>query len=163
MILIIPNFSVFFRFHFIINKLTAVKKQICSPVKRTNILASNVAKKGYFAEHQREVHEGVKYPCIQYGKQFSQRGSLARHQGEAHEGVKFPCRQCGKQFSQMESQARHQREVHEGFKYPCGRCSKQFSKTKTWLGTKGQYMKESNTLAADATVKPLQREVLLNT
>ena len=29
--------------------------------------------------------------------------------------------------------------------------------------TKGQYMKESNTLAVNATIKQVQREILLNT
>ena len=71
--------------------------------------------------------DGVKYPCGQCGKQFSQKGTLVRHLRTVHEEAKYPCGQCGKQFSQKGSLDEHQRSVHEGVKYPCGQCGKQFS------------------------------------
>ena len=40
--------------------------------------------KGSLAEHQRGIHEGVKYPCGQCGKQFSQKGALAELNTKGH-------------------------------------------------------------------------------
>ena len=64
-------------------------------------------------EHKRAVHEGVKYPCLQCGKQFSQRGNLAKHKRAVHEGVKFSCDQCNYQSTQKVNLTRHRRAVHE--------------------------------------------------
>ena len=82
---------------------------------------------GNLGEHQRAIHEGVKYPCGQCGKKISQKGHLTEHQRGVHEGVKYPCGQCGKQFSQKGHRAEHQRSVHEGVKDPCRQCGKQLS------------------------------------
>ena len=38
-----------------------------------------------------EDHRGVKYCCGQCGKHFSQKRSLDEHQRGVHEGVKYPC------------------------------------------------------------------------
>ena len=53
------------------------------------------------------VHEGVKHPCKQCDKEFSQQGKLAKHRREVHEGVTHPCSQCIKEFAQQGNLARH--------------------------------------------------------
>ena len=35
--------------------------------------------------NQRAVHEGIKYPCGQCGKQFSDKVDVAKHQRAVHE------------------------------------------------------------------------------
>ena len=54
-------------------------------MKESYTFTENAATNGSLAEHQRGIHEGVKYPCGQCGKQFSQKGALARHQRTPHE------------------------------------------------------------------------------
>ena len=53
------------------------------------------------------VHEGIKYPCGQCGKEFSLEGNLAEHERIVYVGIKYPCGQCGKQFS-------HKGNLHAG-------------------------------------------------
>ena len=85
-------------------------------MKESNTLVGNVVKishEGGIAKHQRAVHEGIKYPCGQCGKQFSRKGDVATHQKAIHEGVKYPCGQCDKEFSSKTSLARHQRNLQK--------------------------------------------------
>ena len=53
---------------------------------------------------------------LQCNKQFT---NLAKHKREVHEGVKHPCGQCGKQFTDKRYVAKHIRAIHEGAKDPC--------------------------------------------
>ena len=52
--------------------------------------------------------------------------------------------------------------VHVGIKYPCGQCGKHFLIREILLNIKGQYMKESNTLAGNVANNFLIRDMLLN-
>ena len=57
-------------------------------MKESNILVDNVANNSLYREVLRnikkKVHEGIKHPCQQCDKQFSQKGNLARHLGTVH-------------------------------------------------------------------------------
>ena len=97
-------------------------------MKESYIFTENSTTNGSLAEHLMGIHEGVKYPCGQCGKQFSQKGARARHQRAAHEGIKYLCGKCDYQATAKADLAKHQRGVHEGVKYPCGHCGKQLSK-----------------------------------
>ena len=44
--------------------------------------------------------------------------TLAQHKREVHEGVKYPCGQCNYQATSKGNQTRHKRAVHEGVNYP---------------------------------------------
>ena len=44
-----------------------------------------------------------------------------------------------------------------------GNAANNFLRREIWLDTKEEYMKELDLLAEDATMKPLQKEALLNT
>ena len=77
------------------------------------------------AKHQRDVHEGIKYPCGKCGQKFSQKGSFTKHQMIVREGVTYHCEQCTKHFPQKESLRNHQREIHDEMKYDCIQCGKQ--------------------------------------
>ena len=78
-------------------------------------------------EHQRAVHEGVKYSCSQCNYQATTKVSLTQHQKAVHEGVKYPCVQCRKQFTSHSNLAEHKRAVHEKIKYFCMQCNHQAS------------------------------------
>ena len=58
---------------------------------------------------------------------------------------------------------KHKRAVHEGLKYPCGQYGNNFLRREFLLNTKGECMKESNTLVGNAANNYLTREFLLNT
>ena len=72
---------------------------------------------------------------------------------------KHNCDICGYQVSNKVSLARHKKIVHEGVKYHCRKCDFQGTSRGYLLNTKWQYMKESNTLAPNVTIKQLQKEV----
>ena len=100
--------------------------------------------------HTRTFHKkDSEHSCNICGYQVSQKKKIARHKVIVHEGVKYPCSQCNHKATTTEALPQHKRAVHEG--------------TSCLLNTKGQYMKESNTLAVNAIIKLLQREVLLDT
>ena len=60
--------------------------------------------------------KGVKYSCVQCGKQLTSQSNLAKHKRAVHEGVKYFCRQCDHQASSKSNLAKHQSSVHEGIK-----------------------------------------------
>ena len=95
-------------------------------MKDSNTLAGNATNKllikGNPVTHKRQLHEGIKYPCGNCGKQFAEKGTLAKH-----ERIVYPCGHCGKQLTEKETIDKHKRAVHEGLKYPCGQCGQQFS------------------------------------
>ena len=77
----------------------------------------------------------------------------------------YTCDKCGHQVPEKKSLVRHTKIVHDGINFPCRQCD-YMAKTKqreVLLNTKDQYMKESNILVGNATIKQLQREFLLST
>ena len=80
-----------------------------------------------------------------------------------HKGVKHTCRQCNHQATTKGSLAQHKRAVHEVVKnFVCNATIKQLQR-EILLNTKRKYMKKSNTLAGNATVEQLQKDNLLDT
>ena len=84
---------------------------------------------------------------------------LAEHKRAVHEGVKYSCRIYNYQATTSGSLAGDHRAVQEGVKYCCW----QFSQMENLVRHQKNFMKESNTLAGNVTIKQLQAEVLLNT
>ena len=70
-----------------------------------------------------------------FNHQASTKSNLNNHQSRLHEDVKYPCRQCNYQANSKGDLNKHQRSIHEGVKY---------------------------THAGNATIKQLQREILLS-
>ena len=131
MMLICPSIPIFFDIPFLHQQMNSNKTRImfsyegieCACRHCVNELSEKrcqATTKESLAEHQRGIHEGVKYPCRQCGKQFSQKGALARHQRAAHEGIKYLCGKYDYQATAKVDLAKHHRGVHEGVKYPCG-------------------------------------------
>ena len=53
-------------------------------------------------------------------------GSLNMHMQTVHEGLKFPCDECDKQFTQKGYLNVHMKSVHEGKTFICDKCEKRF-------------------------------------
>ena len=68
-------------------------------------------------KHIQTVHDGVKYPCDQCEKQFTQQSNLNKHILSPHEGIKYPCGQCTKQFTELGSLKKHMKAIHLKVKY----------------------------------------------
>ena len=68
-------------------------------------------------KHIQTVHDGVKYPCDQSEKQFTQQRNLNKHILSPHEGIKYPCGQCTKQFTELGSLKKHMKAIHLKVKY----------------------------------------------
>ena len=83
----------------------------------------------HLSRHQR-THAGDKmYPCMEYGKSFSQSGALRLHQ-RTHTGEKpHKCIECGKSFSQSGHLRSHQRTHKEEKPHKCMECGKSFSRS----------------------------------
>ena len=82
-------------------------------MRESNTLVGNATTMENLGEYKRAVHEGIKFPCGQCGKQFSHKGDVAKHQRAVHAGIKYPCGQCDKEFSSMTNLARHRRTLHK--------------------------------------------------
>ena len=74
------------------------------------------------AQHERVVHEGVNYSCMQCNYQET------RKVRAIHEGVKYSCRQRNHQTTTKGDLAQHKRAVHGKVKYSCTQCDKEFSR-----------------------------------
>ena len=107
--------------------------------------------------------QNTTYSCDVCGHQVSQKKSLVRHKKVVHEGIKYSCMQCNHQATSKRNLVKHQRAVHEGVKYSCGECGKQESSQSILLDTKGQYMKESNTLVCNAEINLIHIQMWLDT
>ena len=70
------------------------------------------SRKQNIGRHQRTVHKGVRYLCIQGDKQFYSKDDFCEHQREA-------CGQCLEQCSQNRNLGKHQRQVYVGVKCKC--------------------------------------------
>ena len=86
--------------------------------------------KGSFAKD----HVGVIYPCKLCSYKVTQKGELKEHQKLIHEGVKYIFKHCSYEATIIRNKctyeaitngslAKHQKEGHEGVKYPCKHCS----------------------------------------
>ena len=69
-------------------------------------------------EHQKSVHDGVKYPCKNCNYQATTMKNLKRHKKSVHDGVKYPCKICSYEAAQKGHLKEHQKSVHDGVKYP---------------------------------------------
>ena len=116
--------------------------------------------RSYLVKHQRALHEGIKYPCRQCGKEFTMKGEVRQHQLAVHDKVKYQCNQCNHQTTCKKYLAEHKRTVHTGVKYHCKQCNHQVKTKVVLFNTKGQFMKGSNSLVGIATYKHLQRGIL---
>ena len=70
----------------------------------------------------KSAREGLKYQCIECGKQLSSAWSLNSHKQAIHEGIKYNCELCKHQSTTKGSLARHIRAFHDEVKYPCHLC-----------------------------------------
>ena len=96
--------------------------------------------------------------------QATSKGNLAQHKRTVHERMTFPCSQCNHQATSKGDLAQHKRALYEEVKYPCEKCNYHAtSKGNLLLNTKGQYMKEWNTIVCDAANNFPRREVLEDT
>ena len=91
------------------------------------------------------------------GCQVSNKIDLAIRKKSVHNGVKYLCRQCNYQATSKCNLAEYKIVlVYDGVKYHYRKCNYEAI-------TKGslvrQYMKESNTLEDNATIKQLQRGI----
>ena len=64
-------------------------------MKESNFLVDNAA----INFLQREIFQNTKKQC---DHQFTSKRHLARYQKAVHEGVKHPCGQCGRQYTERE-------------------------------------------------------------
>ena len=67
---------------------------------------------GDVKKHIQSVHEKVRYPCDECGKQFTVQASLKKHLQSVHEGVKYPCSHCDYRSSTQGSLKRHLQKTH---------------------------------------------------
>ena len=100
--------------------------------------------------------------CLEKCCSDSWKENFCELQREAHKGVKYPCRQCLKPFSQKGNLGQHQRQVYEGGKYQCNKCSYQATTNKSWLNIIGKCMEESNTFVVNVIKNFLRENILLN-
>ena len=100
------------------------------------------------------VHEGIKFTCRHCNYQATLKSNLAEHKRAVHEGVKYPRRQWNQQAVSKGNLAQHKRAVKERIKkFLVGNATIKQLRSHTLPNTKGQYMKESNTLVGNATIK----------
>ena len=66
----------------------------------------------------KSAREGLKYQCIECGKQLSSAWKLNNHKRAIHEGIKYNCELCKHQSTTKGNLARHKRAVNEGIKHP---------------------------------------------
>ena len=81
---------------------------------------------------------------------------------QMHEEVKYLFGQCDKEFCQREYFAEHQ-SAHAAVSTSAHNPTIKQLQKKILLSTKGQYMKESNTIADNAAIHLLQKEILRDT
>ena len=62
------------------------------------------------------MHEGMKYPCVQYDYKATTKGYLDQHRRLVHERIKYPCGHCEYQATAKGDLDRHKKSVHEGKK-----------------------------------------------
>ena len=99
---------------------------------------------------------------MQCDHQATTKGCLTRHKKVVHEGVKYP---CNHQATTKRGLSQCKRAVHEGIEQNTlayNATIKQIQRG-ILLNQKRQYMKESNTLAGNATIERHPKEILLNT
>ena len=95
--------------------------------------------------------------------QANKKENFIKYNRAVYEGVKYPCRRCNYQATTKRHLAKHKRPVHKGVIYPCRQCDYQGTEMEVWFNTKGHIMNESNILAGNMIIKPLQIEVWLTT
>ena len=58
-------------------------------------------------QHQQAIHEGKKYPCLEWEYKVNSKSHLAQHQGALHEGLKYTCSKCNSQFIKKTNKSRY--------------------------------------------------------
>jgi len=71
--------------------------------------------------------KGVKYPCDECSKDYTNSSNLRQHKASKHEGLKYPCDQCDYKANALFDLKKHKDSKHEGVKYPCNECSKDYT------------------------------------
>ena len=70
-------------------------------------------------KHVENIHEGVRYPCLQCEYASTTSGHLKRHVKSKHEGVRYPCSQCAHAATTASNLKTHVKSKHEEVQYPC--------------------------------------------
>ena len=94
--------------------------------------------------HITTEHLGIKYPCDQCGKEFTNNSNLHQHIKRRHtKNFSWQCDQCEKQFQYEYKLKLHIGDKHLGIKHPCSKCKsafpdirnlrKHFQKYHSWL------------------------------
>ena len=68
----------------------------------------------------------AEFSCGQSEKQYSTQWCLDQHNKSVHEGVKYPCDQCNYKATWSSTLQQHLKSVHEGIKYSCDQCNYTF-------------------------------------
>jgi len=77
--------------------------------------------------HITTEHLGVKYPCDQCGKEFTNNSNLHQHIKRRHtKNFSWQCDQCEKQFQYEYKLKLHIGDKHLGIKHPCSKCKSAF-------------------------------------
>ena len=77
-----------------------------------------------------DMHNGVKYPCPECGKQFSQKGAILTHYRSVHEKreQKYVCEDCGKEMKDINVYRAHKYDKHVDIsKKTCDVCNSVFA------------------------------------
>ena len=74
------------------------------------------------------------------------KGNLAQHKRQAHEGVRYPCRQCSYQATSKENLTKHKRLYMKKSNIPAHNATIKQIQRGLWNNTKRHCMKELDAL-----------------
>jgi uncharacterized Zn-finger protein len=111
----------------------------------------------YLRLHREAVHDGVRYPCLTCGKEFTQKGNMQKHVRTVHEKRQdFACPLCGKKFGEAGHMKRHREAVHDGVRHKCPvlYCGKTYAQRKECVSHLRQHTEQER-----KGLKPIRRSL----
>ena len=76
------------------------------------ICEKQFALKQSLRNHEKTVHEGIRYPCHDCGKTYATKSDLNCHIKACHRGIKALCRFCPMEFGRPSDRNRHEKQKH---------------------------------------------------
>ena len=86
-------------------------------------------RKYLLTEHEKEVHQRVKFSCIICMKTYTRQNRLQEHLDTAHEGKSLNCEHCAKIFTRKDILKSHVERFHLGRGYQCKQYTLTFTRT----------------------------------